>query len=87
MKCIWGIYCQKFRESNVFTNFKELIWRNILLFLKRHTAVEIAEIYIHTVTFYDKNFVKITFLPKKLLKSCFDEISIGEGKFSNVPHC
>ena len=37
--------------------------------------------------FFGKNFVKPTFLLKKLLKSWFDEIFFGESKFFILPHC
>ena len=38
--------------------------------------------------FFDKNFVKVTFLLKKILKSWFDEIFFwGDSKFFFFPHC
>ena len=36
-------------------------------------SVKITEFYSHSVFLY-KNFVKVTFLRKKMLKSWFDEI-------------
>ena len=37
--------------------------------------------------FFGKNFVKATFLLKKLVKRWFDEIFFGESKFFILPHC
>ena len=37
--------------------------------------------------FFDKNFVKVTFLLKNILKSWFDEIFLGDSKFFIFPHC
>ena len=36
---------------------------------------------------FNKNFVKVTFFLKKLLKSWFDEIFFGGTKFFTFPHC
>ena len=36
---------------------------------------------------FGKNFVKVTFLPKKSLKSRFDEKIFGETEFFVFPHC
>ena len=37
--------------------------------------------------FFEKNFVKVTFLLKKILQSWFDEIFLGDSKFFIFPHC
>ena len=37
--------------------------------------------------FFDKNFVKLTFLLKKILKSRFDEFFLDDSKFFIFPHC
>ena len=62
---------QKFRQTNVFTN--KLIWRKMF-------SVRKMEIHCHTHFNY-KNFVKVTFLLKKILKSWFDEIFNGSQYF------
>ena len=36
---------------------------------------------------FGKNFVKVTFILKKSLKSYFDENFFGETKFFTFPHC
>ena len=70
-------FWQKFRESNIFTKevTKELISRNIFWFF--HTAETVSQCgnYGNSLShIFVKNFVKVTVLLNKLLKSWFDEI-------------
>ena len=47
-----------------------------------------SEIYRNMLSyFFDKKFVKATFLLKKILKSWFDEFILGDSKFFIFPHC
>ena len=46
-----------------------------------HTRNLLSYIYMY---FFDKNFVKTTFLLKKLLNSWFDEKTFGESEFLNL---
>ena len=47
-------------------------------------SVVISEVYCHT---FLTNFVKVTFILKKILKSWFDEKCLGDSKFFIFPHC
>ena len=85
----WHVVSWKFREINVLRkNFPINCFDGKNLrgseFPHRIVSVEITEILSHT--FFSKNFVKATFLPKKLLNSWFDEIFFGESKFLTFPH-
>ena len=87
-------FWQKFRESNVLTKeiTEELIWRNLFLVRRKFS-------FFHTVVWcgnngnllsshiFGKNFVKITFLLKKLLESWFDEFFLSDSKIFIFPHC
>ena len=53
------------------------------LFIFPRCVVEITEIYSH---FFGKNFVKVTFVLKKLLSRWFDEIIFVESNFFILPH-
>ena len=66
---------QKLRESNVFTteNTEEMIWRNFCiswLWILYSQCGNYGNLLSH---FFDKNFVKATFLLKKILKSWLDD--------------
>ena len=67
-------FCQKYLREN-FCNFHTL-WCITMWTLLRFSFAHFCKI-----------FVKVTFLLKKLLKSCFDEIFFGETKYYFIfPH-
>ena len=71
------LFWKKFRESNVFTIevAKELFSRKV--FSVRENFSFFHSVSVEITEIFDKNFVKVPFLLKKILKSRFDEIFFG----------